>query len=130
MENYDDSGVGIVAAFLGAYFLFVFIVYVITVIGLWKMFEKAGKPGWAAIIPIYNAIVMLEITGKPIWWVIMLFIPLVGFIFAIMILHALSNSFGQGVGTTLLFLFLPFIGFPMVGFGSAKYVGPVGQVKV
>lgn len=130
MENYDDSGAGIVAAFLGAYFLFILIISLISVIGLWKMFEKAGKPGWAAIIPIYNAIVILEITGQPTWWVIMLFIPVVNLIFIIMILNALSNSFGQGVGTTILFLFFPFIGFPMVGFGSAKYVGPVGQVKV
>ena len=124
METYDDSSAGLVAAFVGAYFFFILIIWLITAIGMWKMFEKAGKPGWAAIVPIYNIIVLLEITGQPIWYLIMLFIPLVNIIFSIMILNSLSKSYGQVIGTTLLFLFLPFIGFPMVGFGSAKYVGP------
>jgi hypothetical protein len=126
---YEDVGTGTIMALMGAYFFFILIIWLITVIGMWKMFEKAGKPGWAAIIPIYNIIVMLEITGHPIWWLIMLFIPFVNIIFSIMLLHALSKSYGQDVGTTLLFLFLPFIGFPMVGFGSARYIGPVGPER-
>ena len=124
---YEDVGSGAIMAVMGAYFFFILAVWLITAIGLWKMFEKAGKPGWAAIIPIYNIIVMLEITGNPMWWLIMLFIPIVNIIFSIMLLNSLSKSFGQDIGTTLLFIFLPFIGFPMVGFGSAKYVGQVAK---
>ena len=124
---YEDVGSGAAMAFLGAYFFILFAVWIISIAGLWKMFVKAGKPGWAAIIPIYNTIVMLEITGKPMWWLVMiLIVPIANIIFAIKLLHAFSKSFGQDVGTTLLFIFLPFIGFPMVGFGSAKYLGPVG----
>lgn len=122
---YENSGA--VMAIMGAYFFFILAVWLISAIGLWKMFEKAGKPGWAAIIPIYNIIIILEITGNPIWWLIMLFIPFVNIFFSIMLLNALAKSFGQGVGTTLLFIFLPFIGFPMVGFGSATYVGAIAK---
>lgn len=121
-NSYDGN-----AAIAGLGFLFFFFaIWLITIIGMWKVFEKAGKPGWAAIIPIYNIIVMLEITGQPIWWLFMLFIPLVNIVFAIMLIHSISRSFGQDVGTTLLCLFLPFIGYPMLGFGSARYVGTVG----
>lgn len=98
--------------------------FVLIIASVWKIFTKAGRPGWAAIIPIYNTIVQLQIVGRPVWWIVLLFIPLVNIVFAIIMLNDLSKSFGRGVGTTLLLLFLPFIGFPMLGFGSAKYVGP------
>ena len=90
---------------------------------MWKVFTKAGKPGWAAIIPIYNVIVLLEIIGKPVWWFVLLLIPLVNFVIIIMVFNQLSRSFGRGVGMTLLLIFLPFIAFPVLGFGSAQYVG-------
>jgi hypothetical protein len=107
--------------------MFVYLaLFVITVIGLWKVFEKAGKPGWAAIIPIYNLIVLLEIVGKPAWWVILFLIPIVGFIMWIIVANQLSISFGQGIGITILLIFLSFIGFMVIGFGSARYLGPGG----
>jgi hypothetical protein len=107
--------------------MFVYLgLFVITVIGLWKVFEKAGKPGWAAIIPIYNIIVLLEIVGKPAWWVILFLIPIVGFIMWIIVANQLSISFGQGIGITILLIFLSFVGFMVIGFGSARYLGPGG----
>ncbi len=102
------------------------VVFVVVIIGMWKTFEKAGKPGWAAIIPIYNCIVLLEIVGKPLWWIILLLIPFENLIVAIMLCHQLSLSYGQGLGMTLLLIFLPFIGWPMLGFGPARYLGPGG----
>ena len=111
----QSMGTGIIVAY--------FAILILIIASMWKIFEKAGKPGWAAIIPIYNIIVLLEIVGKPVWWIILLLIPLVNFIFLIIITHRLSTSFGQGIGTTLLLIFLPFIGYPMLGFGSATYVG-------
>lgn len=87
----------------------------------WKVFVKAGKPGWAIFIPIYNMIVLLQITRKPIWWIFLLFIPLVNAIIGIIIIHTLSVSFGKGVGFTLGLLFLPFIFYPILGFGKAQY---------
>ena len=122
MENYDsDSGM---AAMGTGVLIFYLVILVLMVASMWKIFTKAGKPGWAAIIPIYNFIVLLEIVGKPIWWILLLIIPLVNFIILIIVTHRLSLSFGQGVGTTILLIILPFIGYPILGFGSAAYVGP------
>ena len=91
-----------------------------------KLFEKAGKPGWAAIVPIYNFIVLLEIIGKPVWWFILVLIPIVNIIVLIMIWHQLSLSFGKDVLFTLGLIFLGFIFYPILAFGSAQYVGPGG----
>ena len=102
------------------------VVVVLLVASMWKVFTKAGQPGWAAIVPIYNVIVLLQITGKPIWWIVLLLIPLVNFVILIMIAIALANSFGKSTGYGIGLAFLPFIFYPMLGFGSARYVGPVG----
>lgn len=101
-------------------------VFVIIIAGMWKTFQKAGKPGWAAIVPIYNFIVLLEITGKPLWWIILLLIPLVNLVIAIIIYHNVSLSFGHGGGMTALLILLPFVGWPMLGFGDSQYQGPAG----
>lgn len=99
---------------------------VLYIASIWKVFEKAGKPGWAAIVPIYNIIVLLEIAGKPVWWIILMLIPLVNIIIAIIVLHQISLSFGKGTGFTLGLLFLGIIFWPMLGFGDAQYVGQGG----
>lgn len=126
MEDYDSYSGGIMAA-MGAFAFFYFLILLIVIVGMWKVFEKAGKPGWAAIIPIYNLIVLLEIVGKPVWWIILLLIPFVNFIIIILLYHQLSLSFGQGIGMTILLIILPFVAFPVLGFGSAKYVGAGGS---
>jgi hypothetical protein len=90
---------------------------------LWKVFTKAGEPGWAAIVPIYNMIVFLKIVGKPVWWIILLIIPLVGFVIWIMLCIALAQSFGKGAGYGIGLAILSPIFFPMLGFGSAQYQG-------
>jgi hypothetical protein len=122
MENYDSAS-GMAAMGTGV-LIFYLVILVLMIASMWKIFTKAGKPGWAAIIPIYNFIVLLEIVGKPIWWILLLIIPLVNFIILIIVTHRLSLSFGQGVGTTILLIILPVIGYPMLGFGSATYTGP------
>jgi len=99
-------------------------VIVLMIVALWKVFEKAGKPGWAAIIPIYNTIILLEIVGRPVWWIVLLLIPCVGIVFAIIVMNDLSKSFGKGIGYTLGIIFLPFIFIPLLGFGDARYSGP------
>jgi hypothetical protein len=110
----------------GAYGVFA----ILGIIGMWKVFEKAGKPGWAAIIPFYNIIVLLEVVGKPWWWLLLIFIPCLNVIFIligwVMINNLLSKSFGQGVGFTLGLMFLGFIFVPILGFGSYTYLGPGG----
>jgi len=88
---------------------------------MWKIFTKAGKPGWAAIIPIYNLIVLLEIAGKPLWWFILMLIPFVNIVVFIMVLVSIARNFGKGVGFAIGMLLLPFIFYPMLGFGDARY---------
>ena len=120
METYDSGGV----AAIGTGILVVYFgILILIIASMWKIFTKAGKPGWAAIIPIYNLIVWLEIVNKPVWWIILLLIPFVNFIILIILVHRLSLSFGQGVGMTILMILLPFVGYPILGFGSAKYTG-------
>jgi len=123
MENYDPYSGGIMAA-MGAFAFVYFIILIVMIVGMWKVFEKAGKPGWAAIIPIYNIIILLEVVGKPTWWIILMLIPFVNFIIAIILCHQLSLSFGQGVGMTILIIVLPFVALPILGFGSATYSKP------
>ncbi|MDB5339261.1 MAG: hypothetical protein JWN70_4880 [Planctomycetaceae bacterium] len=120
----DDAAAG--AGFYVFMAIYLAIV-VLVIVGLWKMFEKAGKPGWAAIVPIYNLVVLLDIVGRPIWWVLLYFIPCVNFIIPIVVAIDLAKSFGKGTGYGLGVAFLPFIFIPMLGFGSARYVGPVAK---
>ena len=54
----------------------------IFIAGMWRMFSKAGQPGWASIVPVYNLVVLLQIAGRPVWWLLLFFIPFVGAIFA------------------------------------------------
>ncbi len=93
------------------------------IISLWKIFTKAGKPGWASIIPIYNAIVLLEIVDKPLWWIILMLIPIVNVIIAIIVNVELAKKFGQSVGFAIGMILLPIIFYPILGFGSARYTG-------
>ncbi len=89
----------------------------------WKIFTKAGKPGWACIVPIYGLIVALDIAGKPWWWLFLLCIPVVGTICAILFLVSFCQAFGKGVGYAIGMIFLGFIFLPMLAFGSAQYQG-------
>ena len=98
----------------------IYLAIVVVIAGLWKTFEKAGQPGWGCLIPIYNVYLMTQIAQKPGWWVIMFFIPLVNIIFAIM-LYEIAKRFGQGIGFTIGLILLPFIFFPMLGFGDYSY---------
>ena len=106
--------------------IFQLILMALIVVGLWKLFVKAGQPGWAAIIPLYNTIVMIQIAGKPIWWIILLFIPIVSLVISVLIAIGLAKNFGRGAGTAVGLVFLPFIFMLILAFGSAEYT-PVEQ---
>jgi hypothetical protein len=96
-------------------------VAVFMLVALWKVFTKAGQPGWGVLIPIYNTYLMLKIAGKPGWWLLMMFIPIVNVVFAILAMIGLANNFGKGGGFVVGLLFLPFIFYPILGYGSATY---------
>ena len=115
--NGGDQGPGV-----GTY-IFAIVVAVIMIAAMWKVFTKAGKPGWASIIPIYNIIVLLSIAGKPTWWFILLLIPIVNLVIAILMYVALAEKFGKGGGFAMGLVFLGVIFFPILGFGSAQYRG-------
>ena len=100
---------------------------VLLIVAFWKVFEKAGQPGWAAIIPIYNAYILCKIGGKPGWWVILLCIPLVNVIFAIWLTNMISKSFGKDEGFTVGLVLLGIVFYPILAFGDAKYIGPYGD---
>ena len=89
---------------------------------MWKEYAKAGQPGWASIIPIYNMIVLLQIVRKPLWWIVMFFIPLVNLIFFILLYLELAKAFGKSGAFAAGLIFLSPIFFPILGFGSAQYV--------
>lgn len=97
-------------------------VIVINIASLVRIFVKAGQPGWAAIVPIYNVIVLLQIVRKPLWWIVIFFIPFANIIAAIIIYDALAKSFGKGTGFTVGLILLGFIFLPILAFGDAEYV--------
>jgi hypothetical protein len=122
----QDDGAGAIAALFSGFGLICWFAFIIVLIaGLWKVYVKAGKPGWASIIPFYNIWVMLEIVGRPGWWLILFFIPFVNFVISIIIAIDLAKSFGKDAlyGIILLWFF-NIIGFLMLGFGDAQYEGP------
>jgi hypothetical protein len=105
------------------------LVAVLCIAGIWKVFTKAGEPGWAAIIPIYNLIVMVKIAGKPTWWVVLYFIPLVSIVPAFVIPIGIAQRFGKSTGFGIGMALLPFIFYPMLGFGDATAGAPLAAAR-
>ncbi len=99
---------------------------VIQIVALWYIFTKAGKPGWACLIPVYDYLVGLKIIGKPWWWLLLLLVPIVNIVFIIWGLNLLAKSFGKSrfydrADTSSLDIF------PILGFGKSEYQGPAGK---
>jgi Family of unknown function (DUF5684) len=101
------------------------LITLIVIVAMWKVFTKAGRPGWAAIIPIYNMYVWCKIVGRPGWWVILMLIPLVNIIVGIIVCIDMAKSFGKGAGFGIGLALLGIIFLPILGFGSGQYQGPV-----
>jgi hypothetical protein len=117
---------GAIAAMGTMMLLFWLAVVVVFIAGMWKVFAKAGQPGWAAIIPFYNCYILLKIAGRPGWWLLLFFIPFVNLAIAIVVSIDVAKAFGQSAlfGVLLLFL-LSGIGYLVLGFGNYRYIGPV-----
>lgn len=116
-QSDEGSGSGAGGSIIGL------IVGILVIAGLWMVFTKAGKPGWAAIIPIYNIIVLLQIAGKPAWWIILFLIPLVNVVALVLVWMGIAKAFGKGTGYAIGLLLLSPVFVPLLGFGSAKYSG-------
>ena len=101
-------------------------ILVVVIAGIWKAFEKAGAPGWAAIIPIYNFYVMVKMAGKEGWWVILIFVPLVNIVVMFIVSIEIARNFGKGTGFGVGLALLNAIFWPILGFGDAEWeVAPV-----
>ncbi len=96
-------------------------VIVAVIAGTWQAFAKAGAPGWAAIIPIYNIYIMTKMGGKPGWWVILMFIPIVNIIMFIILCMPIARNFGKSDGFGVGLALLSFIFWPILGFGDARW---------
>ena len=103
---------------------------VVLMVGLWKVFAKAGQPAWACLIPIYNLYILLKIAGRPGWWILLMIIPLVNIVVSILVAIDVAKAFGQSAawGVVLLFLLCGF-GYLLLGFGNYRYIGPGGLVR-
>jgi hypothetical protein len=97
---------------------------ILIIAGFWKVFTKAGQPGWAAIVPIYNMYILCKVAGRPGWWLLLLFIPFVNFIVLAVLSVDVAKSFGKGIGFGIGLWLLGMIFYPILGFGSAEYHGP------
>lgn len=116
----NDNG----SAFGGLISLIDLVIIIVMIASMWRLFEKAGQPGWAAIIPFYNVYVLLLVAGKPGWWLILFLIPFVNLVIAILAALGVAENFGKGVGYAIGLIFLPFIFYPVLAFGDAQYSGP------
>lgn len=96
---------------------------VLMIVSVWKVFTKAGKPGWGSIIPIYNVILLVQIAGKPVWWFILFFVPIANIVVLILVSIAIAKNFGKGGGFAVGLILLPIIFFPILAFSDAAYVG-------
>jgi hypothetical protein len=105
----------------GIFMIIYLAIVVLYIAGMWAIFSKAGQPGWAAIIPIYNVYVLCKTVGRPGWWVILFFIPLVNFVIMLIVLWDLAKAFGHGGLMWLGLLFLGWIFIPVIGFGGSQY---------
>lgn len=120
-QEYDGAAGGI-AAGVGVVMCIVYVALIVAIIaGVWKTFEKAGEPGWAAIVPIYNGMVLAKIAGKEMWWGLLLIIPCVGIVISFILCIEVAKRFGKDTLFGILLALFGFIFFPVLGFGSAQY---------
>ena len=110
--------------------IFGLIIALLLIVAMWKVFTKAGQPGWASIIPIYNLYIWCKIVGRPGWWILLMLIPFVNIIVGIILCIDMAKSFGKGAGFGIGLALLGVIFIPILGFGSAQYQGPSASAGV
>jgi len=125
-DSYTNTGSPLSTAWL----LIICAIGIFEIASMWKVFTKAGKPGWASIIPIYNAFVILDIAGRPLWWFLLYLIPGVNIIIACIVMHDISKSFGHDIGFTLGLILLGGIFIPILAWGDSHYLGPAAGTPV
>ncbi len=120
VNQISSQGGGIVATVI---LLIQLAVLIVTFAGMWKVFTKAGEPGWAAIVPFYNFYVLLKIAGKPWWWLLVALTMCLTIVPMIIAGLGVAKNFGKSEGFGIGLGLLPFIFYPMLGYGDAQFVG-------
>lgn len=107
--------------------------WALSIVGLWRLFEKAGKPGWAALVPFYNLMVLLELLDHSAWWLLLLLLPLVGLIAWLILCADLAAAFGRGTWYAVGLCFVPGVFLPLLGLDGSHYRRPlrasVGRIE-
>lgn len=119
----EEQSLAAVGASLGIMAVVIGAIFAVMVASMWKLFAKAGEPGWAAIVPLYNIIVLLKISDKPAWWIVLFMLPIANIIAPILVSMALAKSFGKDAGFGIGLAFVPIVFFPILAFGNSQYVG-------
>jgi hypothetical protein len=115
----DTSGLQTVAIVILASACLALVIAVVA--SMWKTFEKAGQPGWGVLIPIYNAYLMTQIARKPGWWTILMLVPFINIVFQAIVSIAMAENFEKNWAFGIGLMLLPFIFYPILGFGEAVY---------
>jgi len=124
LQSDGGGGGALLGGIVGLFMLLIFaVLLLVPIAGMWKAFEKAGQPGWGAIVPILNVFYLLEIADKETWWLILFLIPVVNLLISAVVMIDVAKNFGKGPGYGLGLFFLSFIFWPLLGFGDAQYVG-------
>jgi len=122
----DTGSMAAFAAFMGTYAVVLFAFAVVMIIAYWKVFTKAGEAGWQSLIPIWNVMVILKIAGRPMWWILLMLIPLVNLVVLAIVYLDIAKAFGFGIGFALGLIFLSPIFWLILGFGGSQYIGAGG----
>src|SRR5437764_15136590 len=109
--------------------LFAVAVVVFFIATMWKVFSKAGQPGWGCLIPIYNIYCLVKIAGKPGWWTILMFVPLINIVISILVVIGIATNFGKSGLFAVGLIFVPFICYPILAFGDAQYGEERGEME-
>ena len=123
-NNYDALYAAVGTGILTVYAVIALVICILTIIAFWKVFTKAGKPGWASIIPFYSQYCMFDIAWGNGWLFLLTFVPCVNFVIMIMLYLKLAKAFGKGTGFGIGLIFLNTIFVLILGFGDAQYIGP------
>jgi hypothetical protein len=123
----DPAVAGILMVIIAIVFAISLALGAIMIISMWRLYTKAGRPGWASIVPFYNQIVMIKIIGRPLWWFAMMFVPFANIVFSVMIMLEFVKSYGKDTWFGVASLFFPYVIFPIMAFDkNIRYVGPAG----
>ena len=121
----DGAVGGAIAGLFGIVFLLAGLAAsIFFIVSMWKVYAKAGRPGWGCLIPIYNLYLLLRMAGMSGWWLLACFVPLLNLVPTFMIPFGVAKNFEKGVGFGVGILLLPIVFYPILAFGEARFVGP------